>query len=118
LARLDTIVVPAHPGAVDLVLVRERRWPNLKIDQSRIDNIKYIAVYQTNPISAITHYAEIDTFQTLERAGRFDAILKGEPVVLTPVRFTRDDACAVQRPRYTMLELVLSAKNLTRAFPT
>jgi hypothetical protein len=114
---LDTIVVPAHPKGFGDVFVKERRWPNVKIDRRRIDNVKYIAVYQTGPVSAITHYAEIASFKPLKQTGRFDVFLKDGPIEVGPIRYTPADVCAVQGPRYTKLTLVLSASHLARAFP-
>lgn len=115
--ELDTIVVPAHPKGFGEVFVKERRWPNVKIDRRRIESVKYIAVYQTGPVSAITHYAEIASFKALNQTGRFDLVLKGGPIAVGPVPYTAADVCAVQGPRYTKLKLVLSASHLTRAFP-
>lgn len=115
--ELDTIVVPAHPKGFDQVFVKEHRWPNVKIDRRKIESVKYIAVYQTGPVSAITHYAEITSFNALKQAGRFDLFLKGGPIAVGPVPYTAADVCAVQGPRYTKLKLVLSASHLTRAFP-
>jgi hypothetical protein len=115
--EMDTIVVPAHPKGFGEVFVKERRWPNVKIDRRRTESVKYVAVYQTGPVSAITHYAEIGSFKPLQQTGRFDLFLKGAPIAIGPVPFTAEDVCAVQGPRYTNLKLVLSASHLARAFP-
>lgn len=113
----DTIVVPAHPKGFSAVFLKEHRWPNLKIDKKRLSEVKFIVVYQTKPVSAITHYAEIARFEPLERAGRFDVFFKGAPTEVGPVPFTISDNCAVQGPRYTMLKLVRCATHLAQAFP-
>lgn len=118
LPDFDTIVVPAHPKGFGEVFLAEKRWPNLKIDKRKLMTVKFIAVYQTGPVSAITHYAEIARFEALQRVGRYDVILKGEPIEINHVRYTNSDICAVQGPRYTNLELVLTARHLARAFPT
>lgn len=117
LTAFDTIVVPAHPQGFNEVFINKRMWPNLKMDTRRRNNIKFIAVYQTKPVSAITHYAEIKCLETLETKGRFNVFLSGEVVEIEPVRFTNADICALQGPRYTNLQLILSAKHLSRAFP-
>lgn len=117
LPDFDTIVVPARPKGFSEVFLAEKRWPNLKIDKRRRCNVKFIAVYQTGPVSAITHYAEIARFEPLQRIGRYDVFLKGDPIEINPVRYTDADICAVQGPRYTMLKLVLTASHLARAFP-
>lgn len=114
----DTIVVPAHPLGFAEVYLGQKRWPNLKVDGRRLPNLKFVAVYQTKPISAITHYASIERFEPLDRVGRYTVFFTKIPTELeSPVRFTHADICAVQGPRYTTIELILSAKSLSRAFP-
>ena len=114
----DTIVVPAHPTGFNKVFLGEKRWPNLKVDRKRLSILKYVAVYQTKPVSAITHYAKIDRLEPLNRAGRFDVYFSDLPVEIDSVRFTSADICAVQGPRYTSLEMILNARNLSNAFPS
>ena len=118
LSDLDSIVVPGHPDGCKEVFINQRRWPNLKIDRRRLGSVKYIAIYQTAPVSAITHYAEILRFEPLERVGRYDVIFKGKPVEIRHVKHTNADTWAVQGPRYTALNLLLAASHLARAFPS
>lgn len=114
----DTIVVPAHPKGFQDVFMEEQRWPNLKVDGRRLSSIKYIAIYQTSPVSAITHVGTIETFEPLERKGRYNVRLSGRPKEINSVKYTNADVCAVQGPRYSTLELVENAASLSRAFPT
>lgn len=114
----DTIVIPAHPKGFNEVFLAEGRWPNLKIDKKRHSDVKFIAVYQTKPVSAITHYAEIDKFEPMQKNGRFNVLLKNDISSVGPIEFTDADICAVQGPRYTYLKLILDAKHLDQAFPS
>ena len=114
----DTIVVPAHPRGFHDVFLEERRWPNLKIDKRRLDSLKYIAVYQTGPVSAITHYGRIKSFKSGEKNGRYDVHLSGAPKELRHVPYTIADICALQGPRYTSLNRIQAADHLSSAFPT
>ena len=56
---LDTIVVPANEDGFNDVFLGQDCWFAIRISSSMIDRIKYIAGYQTAPISAITYYAEV-----------------------------------------------------------
>lgn len=114
----DTIVVPAHPKGFRDVFLEERRWPNLKIDKRRLGALKYIAVYQTGPVSAITHYGRIKSFKAGEKVGRYDVHLSGAPKELQHVPYTTADICALQGPRYTSLNRIQAAAHLASAFPT
>lgn len=116
--EFDTIVVPAHPEGFTEVFLGEGRWPNLKVDKKRLERLRFVAVYQTKPVSAITHYAKIDRFDALDRVGRYNVIFSGKAIEIKAVKFTSADVCAVQGPRYTRIELVLNANSLSRAFPT
>ena len=53
--ELDTIVVPANKEGFNEVFLGKNQWYAIRISSSMIDRIKYIAGYQTTPISAITH---------------------------------------------------------------
>ena len=87
-ATFDTIVVPAHPKGFQDVFLGQSRWPNLKVDRKRLKELKFVAIYQTKPVSAITHYAEIKSFLPLERVGRYDVAFSNGPCELAPVKFT------------------------------
>ncbi|MGO5052370.1 hypothetical protein ACTQ6A_07580 [Lachnospiraceae bacterium LCP25S3_G4] len=56
----DTILVPARKEGFEKVFLKEGQWYDIRINDNKKDNIKYIAAYQTKPISAITHWAEVD----------------------------------------------------------
>lgn len=117
-SEFDSIVVPARLTGFNEVYLGENRWPNLKVDRRRLAYLKYIAFYQTTPVSAITHYSAIGELSSLDSVGRYDVTFLGSPNEIVPVRFTASDICAVQSPRYTTLERILNAQSLSHAFPT
>ena len=59
IGEIDTIVVPAKETGFNRVFLGENSWYAIKMSSSMISKIKYIAAYQTSPISAITYYAEV-----------------------------------------------------------
>ena len=115
--EFDTLVVPAHPKGFEEVYLEKRMWPNVKVDRKKIEQLQYLAVYQTRPISAITHFATVGKFELLEKKGRYNLFFNEEPTEISHVKFTKFDLCAVQGPRYTTLKRLLAAQSISHAFP-
>jgi len=55
----DTIIVPAQKEGFDKVFLGENAWHAIRISGGMIPKIKYVAAYQTQPVSAITHIAPV-----------------------------------------------------------
>ena len=68
---VDTIVVPAQEDGFKEVFLGENRWYEIRIHQSMIPRIKYIAAYQVAPISAVTHWATVKDIMPWENTGKF-----------------------------------------------
>ena len=71
LEDIDTIVVPANEEGFNDVFLGENCWYAIRISSSMIDRIKYIAGYQTSPISAITYYAEVTKIEKYKDSGKY-----------------------------------------------
>src|SRR5699024_4174813 len=109
---LDTIVVPARKKGFEEVFLGQSEWYDFRINNNRINDIKYIAVYQVIPISAITHYAEIKEIVTSKNNKyKKRAIFKGPAKKLaTPIELGDNPNLAVQSLRYTSFDQLLTAK--------
>ena len=59
----DTVIVPAQSEGFEKVFLGEDCWYAIRISGGMLDKIKYIAAYQTQPVSAITHYAAVDRIE-------------------------------------------------------
>ncbi len=57
--QLDTIVVPAQKDGFDETFIGENSWYAIRISGGMLSKIKFIAAYQTQPESAVTHYAPV-----------------------------------------------------------
>jgi hypothetical protein len=112
----DTIVIPAHPLGFQEVFIEKLEWPNLKIKNESVSLVKYIAVYQAKPVSAITHYGVIKEFVALEKKGRYQVKLEMVVELENAVKFGKYDTCGLQGPRYTTLNKIKSAGSLDSAF--
>jgi hypothetical protein len=66
----DTILVPAQKEGFEQVFLGEKCWYAIRISGGMLDKIKYIAAYQTHPVSAITHYAPVDRIEPYGESGK------------------------------------------------
>ncbi|MBK9166397.1 MAG: hypothetical protein IPM24_02915 [Bryobacterales bacterium] len=59
----DTVVVPARGDGFKDVFLGEHRWYAVRLHGSMRPQIRYIAVYQVAPVSAITHVAPVRSIE-------------------------------------------------------
>lgn len=52
-----------------------------------LDKLKYIAVYQTQPVSAITHYAPVERIEPYGEHGKYKVIFSEKAKPIGPVPF-------------------------------
>lgn len=114
---VDTIVVPAQEDGFKEVFLGENRWYEIRIHQSMIPRIKYIAVYQVAPISAVTHWAPVKDIMPWENTGKFvvnfaEPAKELEHINLVP----KSKVKAPQAPRYTSFSRLQQARTLDDLF--
>ena len=97
----DTIIVPAREMGFNTVFLGQNQWYDIRISQSRMRNLKYIAVYQVAPVSAITYYAKIKEIVDSDNVhGYKKIIIEGEPIKLEkPIRLGDNTFLAPQGSR-------------------
>jgi len=115
--ELDTIVVPANEEGFNEVFLGKNQWYAIRISSSMIDRIKYIAGYQTKPISAITHYAEVSKIEKYKDSGKYIVYFKEPAKNIGPIKLTTGKSGTVPySPRYTTYEKLIKAKKLEDIF--
>lgn len=115
--ELDTIVVPANEEGFNEVFLGKNQWYAIRVSSSMIDRIKYIAGYQTTPISAITHYAEVSKIEKYKDTSRYIVYFKEAAKKIGPLKLTTGKSgIAPQAPRYTTYEKLIKAKKLEDIF--
>ena len=114
----DTIIVPAREMGFNTVFLGQNQWYDIRISQSRMRNLKYIAVYQVAPVSAITYYAKIKEIVDSDNVhGYKKIIIEGEPIKLEkPIRLGDNTFLARQGSRYTFISRLLNAFTLEDLF--
>lgn len=110
------VVVPAQEDGFKTVFLGERRWRSIRIAGGKLHQIRYIAAYQTRPVSAVTHYAPVAEIEPYGEGGKYQLILSGPPVEVGPIPFGNAPAGLMQGPRYTTLSKLLAAKVIMDLF--
>jgi hypothetical protein len=106
---IDTIIVPAQKDGFEQVFLGEDCWHAIRISGGMLDKIKYIAGYQTAPISAITHYAPVDRIEPYGESGKYKVIFSEKAKPIGPIPFGDAPQGAMQGPRYTTFEKLKTA---------
>lgn len=106
----DMLIVGAIEASFLRHFIEEKSWYPVRIDSRRVDALKWIAVYQSSPVSAITHVARIVRIRPYLSTGRYQVDF-GEPEELgSPIRLDPDAKSGFQGQRYSWMRRISSAK--------
>ena len=109
----DTLVCSAKEDGFNYAFLDQKSWWAVAINQKKMPHIKYIAMYQVAPVSAITYYGEVDRIEPYEDTGKYKLYLKGDPIKLKkPVKLGEDIYQKPQGPKYAELSKILKAETL------
>lgn len=106
----DTIIVPAQEDGFNEVFLGEDCWHAIRIGGGKLHDIKYIAAYQSAPISAVTHYAEVDSIEPYGDGGKYQLNFKGSAQAIGPIVFGNAKTGSMQGARYTAINKLKSAE--------
>lgn len=113
----DTVVVPARLEGFNDVFLGQREWRAIRVRQARLPQLKYIAAYQVQPVSAVTHFAKVRHLEPYGIEGKYRVVFDGEPIPLEhPIPFGDAPKGAMQSPRYTTLAKLKAAQTLSDVF--
>jgi hypothetical protein len=112
----DTVIVPAQEDGFNEVFLGKDCWYAIRMGGGKLNEIKYIAAYQTAPISAITHYAEVESIEAYGDGGKYKLNFKSPAKKITPIEFGKAKSGSLQGPRYTDLDTLLNAKTIKDLF--
>ncbi len=111
----DTIVVPARQEGFEREFLNNDCWYAIRISGGMLQKIKYIAAYQTAPVSAITHYAPVQRIEPYGEEGKYKLIFTEKAQSIDPIPFADAPNGTMQGLRYTSLQRLKSAKKLADA---
>lgn len=107
----DTMIVPARQEGFQRVFLGEHAWHAVRIGRERLPYIQYLAVYQTQPVSAVTHLATVDHIEPYGVEGKFKLVFTGAPQSLDHAIPLGDaPQGSMQSVRYTSLDKLRRAR--------
>ncbi|WP_236552427.1 GIY-YIG nuclease family protein [Belnapia sp. F-4-1] len=109
----DTVIVPAQKGGFEKVFLGEHCWHAIRISGGMLQKIKWIAAYQAQPISAITHVAPVSRIEPYGEGSKYKLVFSEPAKPITPIPFADAPSGAMQGPRYTTYSKLTAAKKLT-----
>lgn len=110
---IDTVVVPAREDGFQDVFLKENRWFAIRIHGTMRPQIKYIAVYQVAPQSAITYVAPVSSIEPWDDTKKFVVNFAEPARKIGPIPLLKNGIVkAPQNLRYTNYECLLQAKSL------
>lgn len=83
----DTIIVPAQKEGFEKIFLGENCWWAIRISGGMLDRIKYVAAYQTQPVSAITHYAPVARIEPYGEEGKYKLVFSEKAKAITPIPY-------------------------------
>jgi hypothetical protein len=104
--------VPAQKDGFEKVFLGEGCWYSIRIAGGMLEKIKYIAAYQTQPMSAITHYAPVSRIEPYGEGGKYKVIFSEKAKKIGPIPFDGAPTGAMQGPRYTSFAKLQRATKL------
>jgi hypothetical protein len=109
----DTVIVPAQKEGFERVFLGEDCWYAIRVSGGMLPKIKYIAAYQIQPVSAVTHYAPVDRIEPYGEEGKYRLIFSAKAKPLEhPIPYGDAPSGAMQGPRYTSFERLMAASKL------
>ncbi len=109
----DTIIVPAKKDGFKELFLGKDCWYSLRISGGMLDKIKYIAAYQTQPVSAIMHYASVAHIEPYGEGGKYKIVFSESAKPIGPIPYGDAPPGAIQGPRYTSFARLQTARELT-----
>jgi len=89
----------------------------VRIGGGMLDKLKWIAAYQTRPVSAITHIASIDHIEPYGDSGKYKIVFSEAAKKLDqPITLGSNPNLSPQAPRYAAYENFTKAKTLQDLF--
>lgn len=114
---VNTMIVPAKNDGFAETFLGEHCWYAVRISGGMLKKIKYIAAYQTQPVSAITHYAPVDHIEPYGNEGKYKLVFSEPAQAIGPIPRGDVPKGTLQGSIYRSLEQLKSAKTIADLMP-
>jgi len=111
--EFDTIVCPAFEDGFKQAYVNSNAWWAIRISQKAREQLRYLAIYEKSPVSAVRNYAEIDRIEPYKDSGKFIVYLNNKKPISSIELDKGIKGVAPQSSRYTTLSKLLKAKKIS-----
>ena len=113
--EVDTVVVPAQADNAAATFLGEHRWHEIRLHATMRPQLKFIALYQVAPISAITHLAPIESIEPWKDTGKYVVNFSSPAEEIGPIPLVKPGRVKqLQNLRYTTLRPIRSGKDTRR----
>lgn len=112
----NLIVVPAKKDGFDEVFINMNCWYAIRISGGKLNQIKYIAAYQSAPVTAITHVAEVESIEPYGDTGKYKVNFKGSAKPIKHIPFGDAKSGSMQGTRYSSYDKLMRADQLSDLF--
>jgi hypothetical protein len=109
----DTIVVPAQEDGFQETFLGENCWYAIRISPAMLTRIKFIAAYQSKPVSAVTHVAPVARIEPYGEEGKYKVVFSEPAQPIKPIPFGNAPTGSMQGPRYTTRQKLQVAKSVS-----
>jgi hypothetical protein len=108
----DTIIVPALKEGFQEVFLGKHCWFAIRIAGGMLTKIKWIAAYQSQPISAVTHVAPVKHIEPYGDSGKYKVVFAEPARPITLIPYGDAPSGFMQGPRYTTYSRLMTAKSV------
>jgi hypothetical protein len=112
---VDTLIVPVQKEGFEKIFIGMGCWYPVRLSSQSIQNLKYIAAYQTSPVSAITHYAIIKGIERYGETKMYKIVFSRTAEPIGPIPYGDAPNGTMQVPRYTSFDILRSGTTVSEA---